>query len=165
MKRLPILLALCLPLAACETGPYGAQPPYGPNAPYPPEPYYPPYPQQPGPYPPAQDGCPIISSQGWSAWVNSMPGPNAQPSLIVTGRVTVPTGGYRFAWRDMRVMESYPVQIVVELEAIPPYGAATQAVVTQEVRGQWPMNSPVGSVTIECGGRALARISPVQNAY
>ncbi|MBA3525687.1 MAG: hypothetical protein M3438_00375 [Pseudomonadota bacterium] len=56
-----------------------------------------------------------------------MPGPNERPTLIVTGKATVPTGGYRFAWRDMRVMESYPVQISVELEAIPPSGGATQA--------------------------------------
>lgn len=48
-----------------------------------------------------------------------MPGPNARPTVIATGKVTVPTGGYRFAWRGMRVMESYPVQVVAELEAIP----------------------------------------------
>lgn len=162
MKRLLLLLAFALPLAGCYAGPYGQQPPFGPHSPYPPQPDYPP---QPGPYPPAPYGCPIISSQEWNAWVNAMPGPNAQPTLIVTGRVTVPTGGYRFVWRDMRVMESYPVQIVAELEAIPPSGGATQAVVTHEVRGQWPMNPPVGSLTIQCGGRTLARISPVQNAY
>ena len=49
-----------------------------------------------------------------------MPGPGARPTLIVTGKVTVPTGGYRFEWRDMRVMESYPVQIAVDLQPIPP---------------------------------------------
>src|ERR671917_180529 len=74
--------------------------------------------------------CAILNSSGWAAWVNAMPGPNARPTLIVTGKATVPTGGYRFEWRDMRVMESYPVQIAVELDAIPPAGGATQAVVT-----------------------------------
>ena len=109
--------------------------------------------------------CGVTGSSDWAAWVNAMPGPNARPTLIVTGKVTVPTGGYRFAWRDMRVMESYPVQVVAELEAIPPSGAATQAVVTHEVRGQWPMSPPVGSVTIRCGERTLAAISPVQTAH
>lgn len=94
-----------------------------------------------------------------------MPGPNAQSALIVTGKVTVPTGGYHFAWRDMRVMESHPVQVAIDLEVIPPIAGATQAVVTHEVRGQWPMSPPVGSVTVRCGGQTLAAISPVQTAY
>lgn len=143
---------VALALAACGPAPY---------APYPPQ-----SPQQPmSTYPPQKADCPIIGSSGWAAWVNAMPGPNAQPSLIVTGRVTVPTGGYRFAWRDMRVMESYPVQVVVELQPIPPSGPATQALVTHEVRGQWPMSPPVGSLTVTCGGRTLAAISPVETAH
>jgi hypothetical protein len=94
-----------------------------------------------------------------------MPGPNAKPTLIVTGKVTVPTGGYRFEWRDMRVMESNPVQVAVELEAIRPTEAATQAVVTREVRGEWPVDPPVGSLTVHCGDSVLARISPVETAH
>ncbi len=124
-----------------------------------------PPPKGPSAYPPQKIGCPITSSSDWAAWVNAMPGPNARPTLIVTGKVTVPTGGYRFAWRDMRVMESYPVQISVELEAIPPSGGATQAVVTHDVRGQWSMSPPVGSLTIRCGGQTLAAISPVESAH
>jgi hypothetical protein len=109
--------------------------------------------------------CGIIGSSDWAAWVNAMPGPNAQPKLIVTGKVTVPTGGYRFAWRDMRVMESYPVQVVVELDAIPPAGPATQAVVTHDVRGEWAMSPPVGSLTVRCGDMVLVRICPVETAH
>ena len=109
--------------------------------------------------------CRIIGSSGWGAWVNAMPGPDARPTLIVTGRVTVPTGGYRFAWRDMRVMQSYPVQVALELDAIPPAGPATQALVTHDVRGQWPIDPPVGSLTVRCGDRLLARIAPVETAH
>jgi hypothetical protein len=109
--------------------------------------------------------CGIIGSSDWAAWVNAMPGPNAQPKLIVTGKVTVPTGGYRFAWRDMRVMESYPVQVAVELDAIPPAGPATQAIVTHDVRGEWAMSPPVGSLTVRCGDMVLVRISPVETAH
>ena len=125
-----------------------------------PAPYAPP-----GASPPLKTGCPIAGSSGWTAWVNAMPGPATRPTLIVTGKVTVPTGGYRFAWRDMRVMESYPVQVVADLEAIPPAGMATQAVVTHDVRGQWLISPPVGSMTITCGGRTLAVISPVETAH
>ena len=109
--------------------------------------------------------CPIAGSSDWAAWVNAMPGPNARPTLIVSGKATVPTGGYRFAWRDMRVMESYPVQVAVDLQAIPPAGPATQAVVTHEVRGEWPISPPVGSVTVHCGDRVLARIAPVETTH
>ncbi len=137
-------------LASCGPAPYA---PYPPQLPDPPRSAYPP-----------QKGCPIIGSSDWAAWVNAMPGPNAQPTLIVTGKVTVPTGGYRFAWRDMRVMESYPVQVSVELDVIPPIGGATEAIVTHDVRGQWPMSPPVGSVTVRCGGQTLAAISPVETA-
>lgn len=127
--------------------------PSAPNTPY-------------GGYPPIPvDGCPIVSSGDWAAWVNAMPGPAAQPTLIVTGKVTVPTGGYRFEWGDSQVAESYPVQVFVNLRAIPPAGPATQAIVTHDVRGQWPMSPPVGSVTVRCGERVLARISPVETAH
>jgi hypothetical protein len=108
--------------------------------------------------------CPITGSSDWSAWVNAMPGPDARPTLIVTGKVTVPTGGYRFAWGDVRVMESQPVQVVTELRPLAPIGGATGALVTHDVRGEWPMSPPVGSVTVTCGDQTLARIAPVETA-
>lgn len=139
----PLLLACALSLGSCAAVPAGV--PQGPAG------------------PPA--GCGIIGASGWAAWVDAMPGPNARPTLIVTGKVTVPTGGYRFAWRDMRVMESYPVQVAVELAPIPPTGGATEALVTHDVRGQWPITPPVGSLTVRCGARVLARIAPVETAH
>ena len=133
-----------------------------PQAPYP---HYPPHAPQ-GGYPPMPaDGCHAIASSDWAAWVNAMPGPSARPSLIVTGKVTVPTGGYRVEWSGMRVAESYPVQVFADLRVIPPTSSATQAVVTHDVRGQWPMTPPVGSVTVRCGERVLARIAPVETAH
>ena len=94
-----------------------------------------------------------------------MPGPNARPTLIVTGKVTVPTGGYRIEWGDFRIAESYPVQIFGELRAIPPLGGATQAITTHDVRGEWPVDQPVGAVTISCGDRLLTRLSPVETTH
>ena len=113
----------------------------------------------------APTACPIVSSSDWQAWVNAMPGPNAQPKLIATGKVVLPTGGYSFRWGEARIMESYPVQVSVELIPVPPAGPATQALATHEVRGEWPMSPPVGSLAITCGGKALARISPVETAH
>jgi hypothetical protein len=114
---------------------------------------------------PSRIACPIAGTSDWAAWVNAMPGPNARPTLIITGKVTVPTGGYQIALADMRVMESYPVQVAANLQVIPPLGATTQAVVTHDVRGQWPISPPIGSVTVHCGDRVLARIAPVETAY
>jgi hypothetical protein len=94
-----------------------------------------------------------------------MPGPGARPTLIVTGKVTVPTGGYRIEWGDFRIAESYPVQIYGELRAIPPAESATQVVTTHDVRGEWPVDPPVGAVTIRCGDMVIARVSPVESAY
>lgn len=105
--------------------------------------------------------CPISSSSNWNAWIDAMPGTEG-PKLIVTGTVVAPTGGYTFAWRDLRRMESDPVQIVAELEALPPDGMATQALDSHDLRGEWAQSPPVGSVTITCGSRTLARISPVK---
>lgn len=124
---------------------------------------YPPYPPPPPQIP--ASACPIIASSDWAAWVDAMPGPGARPTLMVTGKVTVPTGGYRFEWAAMRVAESYPVQVFVDLRPIPPAGGAIQVVTMHDVRGEWPMNPPVGSVTIRCGGRPLARIAPVETAH
>lgn len=137
-----LLLASALALGSCA--PVPANPPQGPVG---------------------SMECGITGSSDWAAWVNAMPGPNARPTLIVTGKVTVPTGGYRFAWRDMRVMESYPVQVAIELDAIPPAGPATQAFVTHDVRGQWPIDPPVGALTVRCGDMVLTRIAPVETAH
>ncbi len=155
MGRFVFTATAMLTLAACTPGPDA---PYAPGSP-------PPSYQPRSVYPPPKAGCPIAGSSDWAAWVNAMPGPNARPTLIVTGKVTVPSGGYRFAWGDFRVMETYPVQVVAEFEVIPPTEGATQAIVTHDVRGQWPISPPVGSLAVRCGGQTLAVISPVETAH
>ena len=125
-------------------------PPYAPHPPYAAEPA----------------GCPIIGSSDWAAWVNAMPGPSSSPRLIATGKVTVPTGGYRMSFDPNLILRrSYPAQAVATLRVIPPAGAATQAVVTQEVRGSWASSEAIGSFEIRCGDQLLARISPVETAH
>ena len=108
--------------------------------------------------------CLVTQSRDWQAWVNAMPGPNAQPKLIVTGKYTSPSGGYTYRWGSLRVMESYPVQMSLQLIPIPPSGYASDALVEHEVRGEWPAAPPIGSVTITCGDTVLGRVSPVETA-
>ena len=119
----------------------------------------------PGDIPSMPSACPIAGSTDWAAWVNAMPGPDARPRLIATGKVTTPTGGYRVEFDpQVIVRRSYPVQIVATVRVIPPTGPATQSVVTHDVRGQWDAREAIGSVDIVCGAQLLARISPVQTA-
>jgi len=177
VKRILAALAL-LAAAACDTDPYGAQGPYGTPEPYPyPAPYpYPPggpddpvsYPPVPGepfgqPQPPE---CPISASRGWAAWINAMPGPESRPRLVVTGKVVTPTGGHSVAFdRYLQIREIHPAQAFVTLHVSEPEGPATQAAVTHEVRWEWPLPQPVGSVVIRCGDKTLAEITNIQTAY
>ena len=114
---------------------------------------------------PSAAACPIAGSTGWAAWVNAMPSSQARATLIVTGKVTVPTGGYGPQLVLEQIAESYPVQVFSRLQPNPPFGPATQAFATHSVRAEWPMTSPVGSVTVRCGAQVLAHISPVRTAH
>jgi hypothetical protein len=120
---------------------------------------------EPPPTVPPPPPCPVVSSSGWKSWVNAMPGPGARPTLHVQGNVTLPGTDWtaRFL-SDSRVMESYPVQVTVELDATSNTmgGPGGQPV---EVRGSWPSEERVGSVTVMCRGTTLARISPVETAH
>lgn len=110
-------------------------------------------------------GCPITGSSNWAAWVNAMPGTAAGPTLIVTGRVTVPTGGYTLSLERGPLQESHPPVQQVLLRVRPPSGPATQAVVDHDVRGEWPALDAYGAVTVRCAGQVLADIRPVERAY
>ena len=132
------LIAACIALSACAAAP---------------------------PPPPPATQCPVIASGGWRAWVNAMPGPDSnRPTLIVVGKVTLPSGEWSARIVGSRVMESYPVQVVVELDA-QRSGAGVQVPIEREVRGSWPSEEKVGSVTVMCRGTTLARISQVETAH
>lgn len=95
-----------------------------------------------------------------------MPGPGTRPTLIITGKVETRSGATRVEWRDFRVMESYPVQVAVEVQGVEPVGVSGPPVVlTLDARGEWPIEPPVGSLTIRCGNEVVARIAPVETAH
>ena len=181
MKRIVATASLALLLAACQTYPKGGTYPPYPQAPYPPypaDPYPPPtpYPQvppyppsYPAPYPPAQfepGVCEGVTSRDWRAWVNTMPGADARPTLHVTGTVVAPTAGY---WIEFRPEldeddDNYPIEVTATLQPFPPTGTAAQVQTTHDLRWQWPLEKgPVGTLTIECGNRMLAQV-PVGTA-
>ena len=183
VKRI-MAATLLLVLASCDTyqdqGQYGPPPqPYPGPTPYPPQPYPAPAPYpgqdpyQPAPYPgqepyqPAPPECPIAVSRDWTAWINRMPGPNSRPMLVVSGKVVTSTGGFQVAFdRYMQIRESHPAQAFVTLLVADPEGPpVTQAQVTHEVRWEWPLNQPVGSVVVRCGDKTLAEITRIQTAF
>lgn len=158
MTRFLLAAAPALFVAGCATyPPPAAQYPGG----YPGEGY-----GAPPASPPLVAKCPIARSGEWNAWVNMMPGPNARPTLHVTGKVVVPTGGYRIGFDPQLVIrESYPAQAVARLRVIAPAEMATQAVMTHEVRWEWPLSQPIGTLEIVCEGETLTTISQVQSAH
>jgi len=116
--------------------------------------------------PASNSRCFASGSSNWQAWVNAMPGPGARPKLIVTGRVETPTGGNRATFAPyLQVGERDPVQVTVTLEIKALSDIATQAVTPHDVRGEWPMSQPVGSVIVRCQGETLAVISPVETVH
>ena len=114
--------------------------------------------------PPSRAECPISESSDWAAWVSAMPGPD-RPKLIVTGKVTVPTGGYRLALEEGPLLEIHPPIQQVMLIVERPGGSVTQAIVTHEVRLELPALESYGGVTVKCGDAVLADIRPVERAY
>lgn len=109
--------------------------------------------------------CEVGDHGGWTAFVNAMPGPGASPILIVTGQVTVRSGGFSAGLALGPTLEMDPPVQVVHVQAVPPDGMATQALVTHELRGEYPATGDYRAVEIRCGDRLLARISPVERAH
>jgi hypothetical protein len=106
----------------------------------------------------------VVSSSGWRAWVDGLPGPGQRPALIVTGRVALPYPGWQPQWGKARVLETYPVQLQVDLDFHYAGEGATQPPEQQEVRGSWPSDRKIGSVTVSCRHTVLTRLAPVETA-
>ena len=90
-------------------------------------------------------------------------GLRAQVGTFVLADVTftVPTGGYRIEWADMRVAESYPVQIF----AVPVVGRVVLALVVDHAADRERRGQPERTDTARLGWQAgslrhLARRSP-----
>jgi hypothetical protein len=109
--------------------------------------------------------CRALGSSGWTAHVERIPDhhnrPLLKPTLIVSGRVTVPSDGYSVSLDlgPVRKLDAPVQQILVRTE--PPAGPAAQALTTVDVRGAFPALKRYGAVTIRCGDGTLAIIKPI----
>lgn len=115
---------------------------------------------------PAGKTCAVIESSDWKAWVNRMPGPGATPTLIVEGKVTLPTPGYTVELKLGRADRSMtPIQQLV-LETTPPSGQVMQVLTPHTARIDTPaIVAKYKAVRIVCNGNVIAEITDVPDAY
>lgn len=110
----------------------------------------------------ARGACPVLESDGWAADVSPVPGSDGRFQLTVTGKVTMPTPGYTFAWQAGRLDRSAIPTFELRLQTRAPEGMVVQSLETRDVSYSGPAAGPrYRAVTVTCEGRELARIENV----
>lgn len=144
--RALIIAGLLALTAACETPPATPDPAPAPA--------------------PSPSACAVGESRDWAAWINRMPGPNATPTLHVTGKVDLPNPGYTVTVRDGPADRSaQPVQQII-IETAQRSGMFTQAVITADVNYVGPVIAPsYRAIRVMCGGRQLAEITDIPDVH
>ena len=109
--------------------------------------------------PQVTENCAVLDSRNWQAWVNAMPGPDAQPTLHVTGDVDLPTPGYTIEWRLGALDRMQPPGQRLVLSTTPPDGIVTQVVTTVGVAfaGETTITE-YREVIVTCGGSIMVEI-------
>ena len=88
------------------------------------------------------------------------------PALVVSGKVVTATGGYQVAFdRYMQIRKGQPPSFRYPLCRPAAGRGRVEASSTHEVRWEWPLSQPVGSVVVRCGDQTLAEITSIQTAY
>jgi hypothetical protein len=106
--------------------------------------------------------CHAVSAGGWSAHVERIPDhhnrPVLKPTLIVSGKVTVPGDGYAVSL-DLGPVQRFdtPVQQIM----LRTDGSGNGTPTTLDVSGTFPALKRYGAVTIRCGDGTIAIIKPV----
>ncbi|WP_291201858.1 hypothetical protein [Hyphomonas sp.] len=110
--------------------------------------------------------CAVLESRDWAAWVNRMPGPGAVPTLHVTGKVDVRSGGYTFDWEQGPLDRSATPALRLKLVPRAPDGMATMAITAEEVKFEQPLSDTTYSrVIISCGSITLGEIAGIMDVY
>lgn len=91
-----------------------------------------------------------------------MPGPDATPTLNISGEVDLPTPGYTTILRAGPADRMMPPGLRFRLETGAPQGIVTQVVTPTEVRYRQPTpHDRIREIMIRCGDRTLATIPDV----
>ncbi len=110
------------------------------------------------------EACAVLDSRDWAAWINKMPGPGAAPTIHVTGKVDVRTGGYTFEWKEGPMDRSAVPALRLKLLPIIPDGMATQMITTEEVKYEAPaLSTGYSRVIVSCGTLTLAEITDIMD--
>ena len=111
--------------------------------------------------------CPVHSPTDVQMWINAKPGPNDNPTLIATLKVTAPTPGYSFSLDEVLVKESFPPHYVFELVVTPPGNIYTQVETITDIRLEIPNfdYETIASAAVRCGKTTLFEIDPVETVY
>ncbi|MCI4646064.1 MAG: hypothetical protein MRY64_14880 [Hyphomonadaceae bacterium] len=153
-------------LAACQTAEPDQEPAVAP-APEASEPASAPEPEieMEGEMGEAIPDCPVLESANWAAWINKMPGPDAQATLHVTGDVTMPTPGYTLELTEGAMDRMMPPGLHLILSATPPGPdeMVMQVLTTETVSFEGPA-IPQGyrKIAIVCNGAPLAEITEIE---
>ncbi|HEY0111955.1 MAG TPA: hypothetical protein VGB59_02255 [Allosphingosinicella sp.] len=110
--------------------------------------------------------CRAIASSDWQARIEprSAEGKPPLPWLVVTGKVTVPSGGYTVGLDLGPVIQMEPPVQQVLVRTDPPAEGATQATVTHDVEAVFPAPAGAARVAIRCGDGILAEVNVAQPA-
>jgi hypothetical protein len=104
--------------------------------------------------------CPAETKE-WSAFINAMPGPDAQPTLIVTGSALVPAGTTATLTAGPTDRAMPPSQRIVLALASSPDAAGGWQQLRAEIKPALPQYR---SVIVGCDGNAVATITDIQIA-
>ncbi|MBB3032651.1 hypothetical protein [Alteriqipengyuania lutimaris] len=111
---------------------------------------------------PPADECPVYESRDWQAWIDTMPGPGAKPTLHITGEVDMPTPGWSVELIGGPADRMNPPGLRFRLEAEKPDGMTMQVITPTEVRyAETTPYSAIRQIVITCGDEALATITDV----
>lgn len=105
-------------------------------------------------------------SRNWQAWINAMPGANAQRTLHIQGEIDMPTPGWRVQLTESFADRAMPPGVHFRLEAERPSGMVTQVITPTQVNYAKPTSYPaIRQIVISCGGETVATIDDVPVAY
>jgi hypothetical protein len=111
--------------------------------------------------------CRALATRDWSAHVvqdKEAKFPfKEEASLVVSGTVQVPTGGFELSIIPGSLVRLEPPVQQVILRTIAPEGMATQAITEERVTGSVPWDKRAKSVSIRCGDGTIASIPTIDD--
>ena len=104
--------------------------------------------------------CDAAASGAWTAQIQSYrttePVARTGRSLVVSGAVTVPSGGYRVWLEEGPLLDIEPRTQQILVRTDPPDEGATMAIVPHRLTGAFRARKKVGEVVIRCGDGIIA---------